>query len=873
MKPERYRQVKEVFAAAVGHGPDSRAEFLARACAGDAGLRAEVESLLEHDEAAEGFIEESAFDVATRLMADGGSGPLEGRRVGPYKILREVGRGGMGVVYLAERDDERFRQRVAIKVVKRGLDTDDILHRFRHERQILASLDHPNIARLFDGGETEDGRPYFVMEYVEGVPLMQYCDEQDLSTEARLKLFRTVCSAVQHAHQNLVVHRDLKPSNILVARGGEPKLLDFGVAKLLNPEQAGGMTETQWGRAMTPEYASPEQVSGGHVTTATDVYSLGVILYELLTGVRPYELKGLSGAELSRAICGSEPSKPSRAAASHQSEADEERWPAFARLLRRGARPAPSLRGDVDNIVLKALRKDPAERYGSAGQFSEDIGRHLAGLPVHARPATLRYRASKFVARNLVAVGAACLVFAVVVAGLVLALWQAENARRQRDAAQRERVKAERVSAFLSTALSYSDPSAAGASGNNRRDATINQMLDDMAPQIESELPNQPEVRASLESTIGSAYLAQTRMAEAEHYLNSALDTQLRLYGEGSAETGRTILALGNMLNVKGDFDAAAVTARRAIAIFRSLRREGTSDADKQLAEALLLYGDVMWTKGDYAASESAYTECLSLASLPQVNDQDFAASARAGLGFVRYAQGQLAESATLLREVVAAYHASPRARWRLGAVLNFLGQVLTHQGKYDEALAVLDEGEAVSREQWGENSFDFSRSLLLRAYALCYKGDYADAGRTLSREEELVARNFPDDKVTEANVYDVRGMILTRTGRAREGEAAARRATELYQGVLVRGANGITLSRMHWAESLTAQRRYAEAEKLLLDAYGDANEVQGAGHLRTRQAALELVRLYEVWGKPDLAAQYRPAAAELITHSPTGVR
>jgi eukaryotic-like serine/threonine-protein kinase len=508
-----------------------------------------------------------------------------------------------------------------------------------------------------------------------------------------------------------------------------------------------------------------------------------------------------------------------------------------------------------------ATREEADRRYASVDQLAEDVRSYLAGLPVRAQQDSFTYRAGKFVRRNRAAVAAASVVALSLVAGIAATTWQAGIARAERDRTRVALKKAERIGAFLSTALSYSDPSAAGATGNNRRDATINQMLDDVAPRVESELAGQPEARASLKSTIGSAYLAQTRTAEAERYLNDALAEQLRLYGEGHPETGRTLLALGNALNVKGDFDAAAETARRAISVFRGLRGEGASYADKQLAEALLLYGDVMWTKGDYAASESAYTECLSLASLPQVNDQTFANSARSGLGFVRYAQGRLEESAALQREAVAALREAPRARWRLAPALNFLGQVLMYQGKYDEALSVLAESEAVSREQWGENSFDFARSVLVQAYALCFRGDYDRARVTLDRAAGLVARNFPDDKVTEANLHDVRGMILTRTGRAREGEAETRRATQMYQSVLVKGANGITLSRLHWAESLSAQRRYGEAELILLDAYRDASEVQGAGHLRTRQAAGELVRLYEAWGRPDLAAQYRVRA------------
>ena len=322
MSPERWRQVEEVFQSALDLPPDERRGFVARACAGDAALAEQVGALLSQYESAGDFIEQPALASASVIHAafdpldttpDDGHDPMTGRRVGAYKLVREIGRGGMGAVYLAERADSEFQQRVAIKVVKRGMDTDFILRRFRHERQILASFDHPNIARLLDGGVTSDGLPYFVMEYVEGVPVDAYCDERRLSITERLKLFREVCAAVSYAHRNLVVHRDLKPSNILVTRDGTPKLLDFGIATLLKPEPSARTIEptTPAVRLLTPEYASPEQVRGETITTAADVYSLGVVLYELLTGCKPHCLSDSSPGEFERIVCEQEPERRS----------------------------------------------------------------------------------------------------------------------------------------------------------------------------------------------------------------------------------------------------------------------------------------------------------------------------------------------------------------------------------------------------------------------------------------------------------------------------------------------------------------------------------------------------------------------------------
>lgn len=316
MNPERWQQVKHVLAGAIEREPAERASFIARACSGDESLLGEVESLLVYQDGEASFIEEYADEFAAREFKADDAALTTGQPIGHYKIEREIGRGGMGAVYLAVRADDQYQKRVAIKLVKRGMDTDSVLRRFRNERQILANLDHPNIARLLDGGTTADGLPYFVMEYIEGVPVNVYCDAQTLSIIERLELFRTICAAVQYAHQNLVIHRDIKPSNILVTADGTPKLLDFGIAKLLDPASVENAEATQTAfRVMTPEYASPEQLRGQNVTTASDVYSLGVLLYELLTGQRPYKLHSRAPEEIRAVICEQEPERPSQAIA------------------------------------------------------------------------------------------------------------------------------------------------------------------------------------------------------------------------------------------------------------------------------------------------------------------------------------------------------------------------------------------------------------------------------------------------------------------------------------------------------------------------------------------------------------------------------
>ena len=443
MKDQRWERVKELFGAALERELGERSAFLREACGEDDALRSEVESLLSSYRREDIFIETPAAESILEVPRETQSG----QRIGSYRIIREIGRGGMAVVYLAVRADDAYRKRVAIKLVKDCADLEEIRRRFRNERQTLASLDHPNIVKLLDGGATEDGSPYLVMDYVEGMPITEYCDTRQLSITERLELFQIVCGAVHHAHQNLVIHRDLKPGNILVTGEGTPKVLDFGIAKLLNPEfSAQTLLMTQADRRlMTPEYASPEQVRGQPITTATDIYSLGVLLYELLTGHRPYRLKGQTLHEMERVICVEEPEKPSTVVTrpavivSPDGTTQSTLTPQFVSQTREG-RPEKLRRrllGDLDNIVLMALRKEPQRRYASAEQFSQDIRRHLEGLPVTARPATLGYRASKFIHRHTAAVSSAAIVLLMLIAGIIATTREARIARTERARSER----------------------------------------------------------------------------------------------------------------------------------------------------------------------------------------------------------------------------------------------------------------------------------------------------------------------------------------------------------------------------------------------------------------------------------------------------
>ena len=497
----RWRQVKEILYAASQIDGSGRERYLAEQCGDDVSLRAEIEDLLVAVEESGRFLE-----TPPRAFLD-----FEEMQIGPYRILDEAGRGGMGVVYRALRDGD-YQQIVAIKLVRAELANQSLTERFRIERQTLALLNHPNIARLLDGGATADGRPYLVMEWIEGRPIHQYCREQGLTTRQRLELFLLVCDAVAHAHRNLVVHRDLKPSNILITTEGQPKLLDFGIAKVFSMEETEPeATLTLAGaRPLTPEYASPEQVRQEAVTTATDVYSLGAVLYELLTGAQAHRIETRTPGAIERAVCGSTP-----LAASSVTGPD--------------GVPRRELRGDLDNILAKALEKDPARRYPHVDEFAADIRRHLECRPVLARPASLAYRVSRFARRNKLLVGSAAAVLVALAGGLGMALWQAHRARVEQDLAEQRFQLARQLAGsvlyefhdgirdlqgslkvqqlVLQRSLEYLDKLAAGARTN---------------PALERDLANGYERVAELAGGGGISNLGRDQ--EALHTLRKALE-------------------------------------------------------------------------------------------------------------------------------------------------------------------------------------------------------------------------------------------------------------------------------------------------------------------------------------------------------------
>ncbi len=867
MEPERWRQIEDLFHTALDCEPGRRAVFLDSACAGDASLRKEIESLLSSYEKGS-FTETPAFVEGIKLLEENEDRSHADQNIGPYRVIRKIGQGGMGAVYLAARADKAFQKEVAIKLIKRGQGSEDVIRRFRSERQILASLDHPNITRLLDGGTTEDGLPYFVMEFIQGQPIDNYCDSHKLGTTERLRLFQDVCAAVHYAHQHLVIHRDLKSGNILVTAEGVPRLLDFGIAKLLSSEPSVADPTVTIARRMTPLSASPEQVRGRNITTASDVYSLGVLLYELLTGHGPYRLAGRSPEEIERAICEEVPEKPSIVIGRPEEfQADDGITPQSVSETREGTpdKLRRRLCGDLDNIVLMALRKEPQRRYVSAEQFSQDITRHLEKLPVIARPDTAGYRAAKFVARHRAGVAAAVLLVLSLAAGIAATAWQAKVAVAEGQRARVESAKAQRINAFLQDMLSFSSPAYNSSNPRKDPDAKVSEVVEQAAKRAESELADQPEVLAEMQRTIGSVYYAQGRYDKAEQILRAALEKYSRLYGPDRPETILASNLLANVLLRKGNAAEAEALFRHDIEIEREDAQRGHLDV-RTMAYVLGDYGSMLDQRGD-KATEGYLREALQYASKLTGKDRAYVAMIDNDLGDVAYRRGDLNEAERLDRAAIDEYRRLPEGTYvEMAATLSNLGAVLIKKGSYSQAEPFVREGLELRLKMLGNAHPDTAMSLFRLSDLLYKKGDYQNAESAARESVQVFSRALttPKDNAYFANPLMELGLILNKTGRFREAEAYLREALEIRTRLLPGGNQLIGASEGALGECLTTQKRYAESEPLLQRSYTTMKNVQGEHGPLTLEAVRRLAALYQAWGKPEEAARYQTGVEQL---------
>lgn len=800
-EPDRLRRVEELLDAALERPPSERIDFLEKAAPHDPSLRREVESLLRSHLPAAAYFDDLADDVAEAVARELMVASGVDRTFGPYRALARIGAGGMGTVFLAERADGQFERTVALKLIRRGLESEDAVERFLAERQILAQLDHPSIAGLLDGGVTVDGLPYYVMEYVEGEPLDEYCDARRLGVEERLRLFVEVADTVQFLHRHLVVHRDLKPANILVTATGQVKLLDFGIARLLSDGDA------HWtrGRALTRQYAAPEQILGEPVTTEADVFALGVVLYELLVGCRPFARPDGSLPELERAVLDEEAEPPSARVAGGTEAPDAE---AVAhggdtsprRLVRR-------LRGDLDHICIAALRKEPAQRYRSAEQLAEDVRRHLRRLPIVARRNTAPYRARKFLRRH--AVGAS-----VTATAIALLLGFGLFTLRQADRVARERDRAERVSDLLVDVFKVADPSEAGGEGPSARE-----VLDRGAARLDRDLQDHPETRAELLSVIGEVY------------------RNLGLY------------------------DAAGSRIEASL----ELRRE-VAGGGPDVAHGLILLGDVRRLQGRYEEADSLLRRALEM-ERERERRPDRLAAARAldRLGLVRLTRGEIDEAEAMFREALVLNREARDEGEEIAGNLANLAAVALTRGEYGEAVSGFSQSLELRRDRLGAGHPDVAATLSNLAAALARNGAFAEAEEAQSEALELYRELLGDEHPRMATMLNNVGLLRISHGDPAGAEAPLRRSLEMRRSLLDPEHPEIAQSLANLGLVLTRLSRYDEARTLYREALAIRRRALGPDHPQVAQVLHNLGLLHQSRGDYETAERRLREAMEML--------
>jgi eukaryotic-like serine/threonine-protein kinase len=915
LTPERWQRIRDAFERMLDASASERRARLEALRRSDTALAAEVEALLAADVRAGPLLDARVEAYAGALVADlERSGPtaesLVGQQLGAYRLLREVGRGGMGTIYLAERADGQFEQRVAVKLLRRGLDTDDLLERFLAERQILASLGHPNIARLLDGGAANDGRPYLVMEYVEGEPIDRYCDRHRLTVDQRLRLFLTVVRAVQHAHRSLVVHRDIKPANILVTAAGEVKLLDFGIAKLLAGEGtlAPGPPTRVGVRLLTPDYASPEQLRGEPITTASDVYQLGLLLYELLAGTRPYDLAGRSRAEADRLVCEQEPTPPStvflRAAPAATGDSHREVGP---KSIARARRTTPErlrrrLQGDLDAIILQALRKEPERRDPSVEALAEDLERYFIGLPVRARRGSRAYRADKFVRRHRWSVAAASLLLLLLGGFAVAMSVQADRVARERDRAELALHQSEAVTAFLMSLFEASDPLLALGDTITARE------LLRRGVERARELGAQPLVEARLLDVLGRVHLSLGDHAQARPLLDEALQLRRMHLGDEHADVAATFFSLGLLTRRSGDHAAARDFFRQGLDIQRRVLGD-----HPDVAETLIELGRT--SSDDTGVTEMLYREALEIRRRTLGPRHPLVANSMIVVASSLRWRGRYAEAEALYRESLALRQSVLRPDDpELAAGMLHLADVLyLHRDRHDEAEFLYRRALAILRQRLGDRHPTLVHGLHSLSGLLAARGEHQEA-EALAREAlALNGLVFGPEHHYTAESMDNLAIRLQQQGRLEGAEALRREALALWQRIVSPSHTAITGGMGGLADVLAAQGRYDESEALHREAIAIRREVAGpdalmVGVMLTRlgdvlrqkgdhpaaEAALSealtiltsrfddshvhvqavhagLVALYESWGRPEEARRYgrrtqpRPAPAAAL--------
>ena len=836
MDSARWEKIQEIFLQAREYPAVKRAEYLREACAGDGELYAEVESLLESDQAEDNLLDNSPLDDLDADTFLSRTGQL----VGAYRIIREIGRGGMGSVYLAEREDGQFRQQVALKIINPGMDSREVLKRFQIERQINARLQHPNIARLLDGGITENGLPFFTMEYVEGVPIDEYCRNNELSLGDKLKLFCEVCRAVQYAHQNLIVHRDLKPGNILVEKSGTVKLLDFGIAKVLGADNDFGevpdLTRTGM-RVMSPAYASPEQIGNRPISISADIYSLGVVLYELLTGYLPHDFSELSLTEIEKQVSEIDPDKPSRSVLRAPNNDN----------LNLTKKLSHKLKGDLDNICLKALHKDPQRRYYSAEQLAEDIRSYLDGRPILARRDSLKYTASKFIRRNRGRVITAAIIFIVIT---FMTGYYTVKLTAERNLARKEAEVSSQITEFLMSMFELSDP------GQSQGETiTAREILERGSSRIEQELAGQPEIQARLMHVLGQVYYTLGLYDQSKKLTQAALAHGINALSSDNPEVAKYMLTLSWLLDMESNYDSCQLLTRQALKIYRKHYPENSLE----IGNAYHDLATVLRHMGNFEGADSLYRKSLAIKrSIADIDPIDIAYTLN-HYARLLYQRGDIAESVPIYREalnirdsMLGRNHPETVASMGgLAAALTKLDDLDNAENLYRECLGAVYKTSGPDHPYYGALMNSMGR-------VLYRKGDYKQAEKYFREALENQRRIYPEGHNKISNSLLGLGTLLNKVGQYDEAYDYLNEAVAIRKNTLGEDHWMTAAAEVELGKCLTGRENFPQAESLLHSGYMTLNKSFEPDNALVQSVLDGLINLYSVWGRMDLLAEYK---------------
>ena len=793
MDADRWKKVEQICYEAESLDKAERDTYLQHTCGSDTELLKEVKSLLSQADSE--HLREPFVDVESSFVFSRDESVAD-CTFGPYRVIKTLGTGGMGQVYLAVRNDKEFERFVALKIIRKGTVSDEILRRFYEERQILASLSHPNIARLFDGGTTQEGIPWFAMEYIEGLSITEYCKKRDLSTDEKINLFQKVCSAVQYAHSNLVIHRDLKPANIIITSDGTPKLLDFGIAKLKDLEQKAGQMTPQ-NQMMTPEYASPEQVRNEAISTASDVYSLGIILYELLTDELPYEFEQRSPGAIKQIICNTIPTLPSSVSGDKK------------------------LKGDLDNIILKALQKKPTERYTSTEQLSNDLNRYQKFLPIAARKQTVSYRAGKFLSRHKWSTATSAAVSLLIIAFSVITFIQSKTIEARAIEAELERDRAEQVSTFLTDLFESVDPNEA----ENQSLSAI-ELLHRGAERVETELDGQPIQQANVYLVISDVYESLGLFDRGLELAEKAYTLQQNLFEGSHREIARSLNSMGWLYRQKGDYEMADSLLTAGLKMRRELFGSNDLDVSRSLNDLAVLKQSV----GDYAATDTLLKEAIEIRKKLAGSQNESVGTALSNYGALKYSMGDMPAAVDNMRESLQIFQATVGNQdMRTANVMTNLAAILSYQGDFKNAEPLYRDALDIRIRLLGEEHPDVALSYAHLGNLLRFEGQFEEAEINLLKALELREKLLGENHAITGDSKRVLGYLYKGIEDYKKAETYYSGALKIFKETYPDGhpeiaevMHSLGEVSMEMNNPMAAEPRFREAKELYEQFFGE---------------------------------------------------